>query len=291
MIFGAIIGLGLFYGLNLLIWGFDINQLSIITLTTDPEVVWATKFLQMFSQVGLFLIPAFLFGYMSSNNPFKEWGLNQSPTIVSFGWVFLITLFTIPFANTLAIWNAELHLPDFLGFVEEWMREMQAKNDLLMEVILQMNSNKDILINLFMMVIIPAVGEELIFRGIIQKQLSRSIRNPHLAIFISAAIFSAFHMQFLGFFSRLVLGMIFGYFYYYSKNIWTAIWAHFVNNGMALTLAIIYGTSIQDADPMMDNGTDPVFIGFSSILFILGFGILLWKREKLFSYKTATPRP
>ena len=192
----------------------------------------------------------------------------------------VLTLFCIPFINLLGYYNAQWHLPEFLGFVEEWMREAQSKNDLLMEVMLQMNATPDILINILMIVILPAVGEELIFRGIIQKQLGIWLQNPHVAILLTAVFFSAFHLQFLGFVPRLLLGMIFGYFYYYSKNLWTAIAAHFVNNGLALTLVVIYGTSEQAIET---EEPDLSLILFATTAFLLAITTLYAQKNKLFN--------
>jgi membrane protease YdiL (CAAX protease family) len=269
MTLSTLLSLGLFYTLNELTWGFSIRQLSFLNLNTDPEIIWAAKFLQMFSQLGLFILPALIFSYFISTHPFKELNLVSAPSALTMGLLFVITLLSIPFINFLSIWNAEIHFPAFLGFIEDWMREMQSKNDILMEVILQMNSQKDVLINILMMVILPAVGEELIFRGIIQKQLLQWFRNPHIAILVAATLFSAFHMQFLGFFSRLLLGIVFGYFYYYSKNLWTAITAHAVNNGLALTIVLVYGSGLESN--AFSSTPDLIAI----IASIIGFGIAI----------------
>ncbi|MGB0390900.1 MAG: lysostaphin resistance A-like protein [Salibacteraceae bacterium] len=279
MVLGTLIGLGLFYLCNEFTWGYSIHELSYLTIKTDSEIVLAAKFLQMFSQVGLFLLPAFLFAYLISNHPISALNIAKAPNLRSILIVLIVTLLSIPFINYLAIWNAEIHLPSFLGFAEEWMRSMQRKNDLLMEVVLQMNSSQDILINIVMMTLLPAIGEELIFRGIIQKQLIKWFSNPHMAILITSIIFSAFHLQFLGFFSRLLLGMIFGYFYFYSKNLWTAIWAHFINNGLALSLAVIYGSELDSA-VMEQEPTFTVFLG-SLIAFAFGLWLLYQQREKM----------
>jgi len=141
---------------------------------------------------------------------------------------------------------------------------MQTQNDQLMELILIMDSPSSIALNFLMMAILPAIGEELIFRGIIQKQLNRWVSNPHLAIFLTAVFFSAFHMQFLGFLSRLLLGMLFGYLFYYSKNIWVPILAHFVNNSLALVLALTLGIGTND-----DAFNDTASLSLSLMMFSL----------------------
>lgn len=280
MIFGTLIAMGAFYACNEIFWGYPMHQLSYLSMESDSQIVWAAKFLQIFSQIGLFIIPALVFSFLISEDPMKELGISEVMNSKSFVFVLILTLLSIPFINLLAIWNSAWHLPDFLGFAEEWMRTMQLKNDILLEVMLQMNSHKDIAINLLMVVILPAVGEELIFRGVIQKQLYRWLQNPHVAIIITAIFFSAFHMQFLGFLSRFLLGMIFGYFYYYSKNLWTSIWAHFVNNGLALSLAIIYGNELEQSASAESLGLKIILL--SCLCLGIAFFTLFYKKEHLF---------
>ncbi len=279
MIFGTIIAMAIFYTINTLIWEYNMNQLSYLSMVTDPNIIWVAKYLQIFSQIGLFILPAIAFAFLVSNSPWKELGISKALSGKGILFVLIITLLAIPFINLLAIWNAQWHLPQFLGFVEDWMREMQHKNDILLQVMLQMNSNADILINILMVVLLPAIGEELIFRGVIQKQLHKWVQRPHTAIIVTALLFSAFHMQFLGFLSRFLLGMLFGYFYYYSKNLWSAIWAHLVNNGLALILAIIYGT--QNQNEVMDGASTVAITIPSILLFGLSIFLLLKTRNKL----------
>jgi membrane protease YdiL (CAAX protease family) len=279
MTFCSLVSIGLFLTLNEFTWGFSFTELSFLNMDSDPQLVWAAKFLQMFSQMGLFILPALGFAYFISKKPFKELDLTRAPHFRTLVMVLIITLLSIPFINYLAFWNAELHLPSFLGFAEDWMRSMQSKNDLLMEVVLQMNSSRDIIINIVMMTLLPAIGEELLFRGVIQKQLIKSFRNPHVAIFVTSFVFSAFHLQFLGFFSRLLLGMVFGYVYYYSKNIWTAIWAHFINNGLALSMAIIYGTQAESMP--LDSAPSKSQFLIGTVCFIGALAILINQRNSL----------
>jgi membrane protease YdiL (CAAX protease family) len=160
------------------------------------------------------------------------------------------------------------------------MRNMQPSNDQLMEVILVMKTTPDIIINIVMMAILPAIGEELIFRGVIQKQLVKWLSNPHVAIFITSVFFSAFHMQFLGFLSRLILGMVFGYLFYYSKSIRLPILAHFANNFLALMLAFYFGTDTSD-QAFEDPYSIPI-VAFS-IIGILGSIYLIWVNKNKLS--------
>jgi len=114
------------------------------------------------------------------------------------------------------------------------MEASEQKAMQLTEAFLAMNSMGDLLINLFLIAIIPAIGEELLFRGVLQQLFAKWTGKIHLSIFISAFLFSAVHLQFFGFIPRFVLGIILGYMFYWSKNLWLPILAHFTNNALAI---------------------------------------------------------
>lgn len=260
----------------LLIFGLSPDFGGTLTATSSQENILIAKLMQITSQMGLFILPALIFGYLTAPSIANGLNIGKFPIPRSLALVVVSTLFAIPFINLLAQWNTQWHLPDSMQSIEDWMRNMQYANDRLMEVILIMDTPSDIAINVLMMAILPAVGEELLFRGVLQKEFEKSFKNPHLAIFITAAIFSAFHLQFLGFLSRLILGMLFGYLFYYSKNIWAAILAHFTNNFLALIFAIIYGSEI--ATQSFENDMDPMII-LPSIVAIGLSGYLIYKNR------------
>ena len=127
-----------------------------------------------------------------------------------------------------------MKLPAFLQSVQDWMERYEKEAAALTDAFLKMDSKKDLFINLFMVGLLPAIGEEFLFRGVIQKLLRQMTGNAHSAIIITAILFSAIHMQFFGFVPRFLLGAFFGYLLYWSGSIWLPVTAHFVNNGMAV---------------------------------------------------------
>mgnify|MGYP003635631750 CR=1 FL=1 len=278
MLLGMAFSVALLFALNMALWDLPIGQISVSDMQSNPDSLLAAKLLQMASQIGLFILPAFGFAYFISPNIQAELSFKPGLNIKNAVIVVAITLLAIPFINLLAQWNSEWHLPEFLGNVEVWMREKQATNDRLMEVILVMDTVPDIVINIVMMAFLPAIGEELIFRGIIQKQLVKWLNSPHWAIFLTSVFFSAFHMQFLGFFSRLILGMIFGYLFHYSKNIRVPILAHFTNNFLALLLAFYFG--VETAEPAFENPYSLVIVAPTLMAFAAAVYLLMRNKEK-----------
>jgi membrane protease YdiL (CAAX protease family) len=133
-----------------------------------------------------------------------------------------------------------------------------------------------LLVNLFMIGILASVGEELIFRGLLQRLLFGLVRNVHVAIIITAILFSAFHFQFFSFLPRLILGLILGYLMFYGRSIWYPILAHFVNNTMGVIYYYFYARGGAN-DMLEEIGTSsyvPVAAVISLLVFVLLF--LMW---------------
>jgi uncharacterized protein len=117
------------------------------------------------------------------------------------------------------------------------MKESEAQAMKITEAFLKMETTQDLLINLLVIAVVPAIGEELLFRGVLQRLFQELTKNIHLTVFLSAAIFSAIHMQFYGFLPRMFLGVLFGYMLVWTGNIWVPVLAHFINNGAAVFFA------------------------------------------------------
>lgn len=277
MVLGVGVALLVLFAFNFTFFHLPLTHINIGDLRQNPASIMAAKMIQIASQFGLFILPAIALAYLTSNNLKKGLSISTPINIKVAVLAVISTLLAIPFINLLAQWNTSWHLPSFLENTENWMRSKQAASDQLMELILVMDSPFEISINILMMAILPAIGEELLFRGAIQKILIGWLKNPHIAILVTAIFFSAFHMQFLGFFSRMLLGMLFGYLFYYSKNIWTAIFAHFTNNMLALVLAIVYGAEMSEES--FENPYSPLLIAFSISTFMTS-GFLIWVYQK-----------
>jgi membrane protease YdiL (CAAX protease family) len=133
------------------------------------------------------------------------------------------------------------------GALEEMLMPLEEQATVLTDFLLNMSSGKDLFINLIVMAAIPAVCEELAFRGVIQSSLSKAFNNIHVGIWVSAFIFSAIHMQFYGFLPRLALGAVLGYLLIWTGSMWAPILAHFTNNAFAVVERYIYQkTGIED---------------------------------------------
>lgn len=214
--------------------GLFISSLIILLCTNYANNILVMKWLQVLQTSLTFILPAFLlallFGQGISYLKFKP---IRSPFI----WLSVILLMplALPAVNWLKSLNDMVVLPHFMSGVELWMQQMEAQSQVLTEKFLGVSTYHGLALNLFVMAVMPALGEEIFFRGILQTVLGEKL-NRHLAVWITAFIFSAIHLQFYGFLPRFLLGAALGYLFLFSGSIWASIVAHFINNALAVLL-------------------------------------------------------
>ncbi len=150
--------------------------------------------------------------------------------------------------SAVVYWNQNIHLPESYRWLEELARSYEDRAEVQTRVLTNMDSVGTLLIALLVIAVLPAVGEELLFRGIIQNELYRGTNNIHVDIWFAGFLFSFIHLQFFGFFPRMLLGVLFGYLYHWSGNLWVPITAHFVNNGLQVFLLYLYQQGSFDYD-------------------------------------------
>jgi membrane protease YdiL (CAAX protease family) len=128
------------------------------------------------------------------------------------------------------------------------LKAAEDQTEALIKGVLRMDSVLELLGNLLIIALLPAIGEEIVFRGVVQRQLMRRIANPWVALFISAAVFSFIHLQFEGFLPRLLLGFLLGWLYWTTQNFWIPALAHFFNNGLQVVGQYLYGKEVSSVD-------------------------------------------
>ena len=206
-----------------------------------------TRGLLAVQHIFTFIIPGLAFGFLFYRpNLWKGMDLGHHPglTLVILGIFFLLAAY--PLVNLGFLVNEAIPLPSWAISFED-----QAEDTL--KAILDMKSPGIFLINLLLIAILPGIGEELIFRGILQKEISKILHSPIAAIWIAAFIFSAIHLQFEGFIPRMALGAVLGYLYYWTGNLWVPMIVHAFNNGIQVVL--IYTTGM-DPTALDQEGSD-----------------------------------
>ncbi|MFW0714523.1 lysostaphin resistance A-like protein [Pedobacter sp. N23S346] len=257
LLFYGIAG-GLVFGLigmaiNFLMYGMDLLHNFNALLAGEAQYVSGLKIIQILSSIGTFILPGIALALTEKQKVTSFYGLKR-PKILALMLVLIIMIASMPFMEWTAIWNQKMVLPEFLKGIERWMKEKEDAAMQLTITLLTARSNFDFVVNLFMIAVIPAIGEELMFRGGVQRSLNRAFNNPHVAIWFTAIIFSAIHVQFYGFIPRLLLGAGFGYLYYFSGSLWYAIVAHFINNAYAVCAAFY----MQKHNMPLNNADEPI---------------------------------
>lgn len=185
-----------------------------------------------------------------------------------------LILASLPLMSAIIDWNTHLHLPGFLSEQEAKMRADEAHLQKLTKFITNFTSPGRFLGALVVVAAGAAIGEELVFRGVVQRQLIRWFNSPHVGIWLAAIVFSAVHNQFLGFFPRMILGLGLGYLYLWSGNIWVSIAAHFTQN--AFQLALLYNQQLQWSSPGFDPDSTESMPWYWVLASLVACAGLLW---------------
>ena len=232
------------------------------------------KWLQFLQTMGTFLLPPILCAWLwdANHQPLHWLHLNKRADWQSFILAIGIMICAIPAINLLADLNGRIELPDWLSGIEQWMKDRENDAAALTERFLQADNVGVLLLNIGLMAILPALSEELSFRGTLQQILG----NKHMAIWITAVIFSAIHMQFYGFIPRMLMGAMFGYVFVWTGSLWIPIVMHFTNNGLAVMAFYIFGTENSYADTIGAGAT--WWLGVISLI-ITSLGLLIFYRR------------
>lgn len=240
-----------------------------------PEVRLPIFILQATATVvGLIVTPLLLLKAYgrSLGSLFRPFEFQMVPLLLTI----LIVISFMAFNSWFVEWNAGVHFPDALRSFEEWARMNEEQRAEMTTFMTTFTSTSDLIVALVVIAIIPAIGEELVFRGLFQNELAYITRNAHVSIWLAALLFSAFHVQFFGFVPRLFLGVLFGYLYLWSGNLLVAMFAHFVNNAFAVLSLYFYQTGTISVSP-----EEPTSMSLPVVLFAAGLTglLLMWFRK------------
>lgn len=254
ILIGGVISTYLLLGILSLSKGMDVTQIQsylkelAINPTGTPANWYELMLLQAINHLGTFFLPALVYWYSIEHRTWAQFNARPVSAVVGLGLVVLIVIAFMPFDGLIIEWNQNLHLPEALAPLEQWMRDQEQKLAGLTKSLTTFKTTGQLLVAILVIAVIPAIGEETLFRGILQRNFSYWTGNPHVGIWLAAALFSAIHVQFLGFFPRMFLGALFGYLYLWSGNLWVAILAHFVNNGFTVLMVYLHQHEMISVD-------------------------------------------
>ena len=235
-------------------WVFDGSAVNM------KDGVSAMKVGQIIQTIAVFLVPAVLLSFIFSPKPFEYLGIAKGAKAKTFLLTLLLALSISPVIGLLGELNKLIPMP-------QWAMDTEVQVTKITVLFLSVKTLTGFLVNLFVVAALPAICEELMFRGLFQRIFTNWSKNAHVGIWISAALFSAIHFQFQGFIPRLFLGALFGYLFLFSGSLWVPIFAHFINNAMAVLAFYLYqiGTITQNPETFEGSLTSPWTILISCI--------------------------
>ena len=265
-------------GVAVLFYGVELGDLQ--RLISNPQKDFPNiKQIYWIVQGGSLLLGmgggAFLYQKWVAKQNFSELNLNNQMSFVGIGLALLIFMLAIPISSEMMRWNNSL---DF-GSFDKQIRDLEGQAKVIVDLITQMDNFGEMLIVLFVIAVIPAFVEEYLFRGLVQNEFLRWLKNPHIVVWLTAAIFSAVHFQFLGFFPRLFLGVLLGYLYVWSGNIIYPMIGHFCNNGLQVLILYLYQRSIIGEELTKEDYPVPLPMLVAATLLLL---LVLWYAKKTY---------
>ena len=259
------------------------NQ-EILTDYSDPNMVNINRILLIFQHLGMFIFPAIAFGMLVSTRWAWQLGFRKPNSRIVLAAVVMI-IFALPLINVLAWLNEQMVFPEFLKGLEHVFAGLEESAAKLTKALTE-QSNPIILVgNILTIALLPALGEEMVFRGALIPILKKWTHSVHWAVWISAILFSAMHLQFYGFVPRTVLGAVLGYLFVWSGSLWVPILAHFANNATALILIFFMtrGNIQGDVDEFSPETGDFIWLVVSLIIVSVTL-YFIYRNRKLYSY-------
>lgn len=226
---------------GIFIIGGDLSAITKSVSSLGTTNIKFLRYLLIVQDVALFTIPAII--VLRLMNSESSWKITvfKSPHLKEIGLVFILAFCIFPITSFTGQINSAMHLPDWLSGVEHWMTELETNADTATDFLIVSKTVWVLMFNLLTFGVITAVAEELIFRGVLQKIFYNMFKSGHIAIWVTAFLFSAIHFQFFGFIPRFILGLVFGYLFFWSGNLWLPMIAHFVNNAFPVVLVFVQG--------------------------------------------------
>ena len=239
------------------------------------------KIAQGLSSIFMFVVPPIVYYLITRKaNQMRDLGFRS----LDRPWWLIITgvavmLLSIPFTSQLTLWNENMSFGPAFAKLEAYLKTLEETAQAATEKMLNVSTIGGLLLNLLIIALIPAVGEEMTFRGVLQQSLTRKM-NPHAAIILSAAIFSFIHFQFYGFLPRMFLGILLGYMFYITGSLWTSILMHFVNNGSLVVLYYLNNKGIINVDVEHFGETWSMWYFVASAVVTIGLVAWSWKKAQ-----------
>lgn len=276
------VGFALANGIGILCLMFIAHK-NLIQLTTldysEHNVVVALDVGQIVGAIITFIVPAFLFSRLASNKPADYLNINKGNSLTMFLLAGAVMILATPLINFLAELNSHVPFPDFI-------KKLQDAADKEQEAFLKDQSIGSLVTNILMIGLLAALGEELFFRAVLQKVMIQLFKNVHVGVWMTGILFSFMHLEFYGFVPRMLMGVYLGYLFVWSGSLWVPVFAHFLNNSIAVFLIFLENRKIlpDKVDQVGSDSSQLLYVVISTAV----VGLLLYYIYKLRRVSTET---
>lgn len=207
---------------------------DVLNNSADITAINYQKYVQSVISVGMFIVSSLLISFLISENMWDFLKANFFPGLLISLLVILVMVFTLPLSNFLTYLNNQLDMSSLFPSLQEYMENMESEAEKIFERFLDQRGVVSLLVNILVIAVIPGIGEELLFRGVLQRVFIKWTKNVFTAVIITSLVFALLHFQFLSVLPRFILGIILGYIYVWTGSLWMPVLAHFANNAMAV---------------------------------------------------------
>lgn len=242
---------------------------------SNPER--ALRIMYVLQAIFVFVVPALLAALTATRLPARLLCIERGPRLMPVLLTLIVLMVSIPAMNYIIHWNQHISLPESMHGLEESIRRLETQAEDSVTMMMGGTSVGSLIMAILIIGITAGFSEELFFRGALQRIIANTNLGAHAAVWISAFVFSALHLQFFGFVPRLLLGSFFGYLLLWSGSLWLPIIAHIFNNTLATTVNWIHSRNESAADVLNTTGTesgDMMIVIGSALLTVCGIWLL-----------------
>ena len=237
----------------------------------NPKMITFIRGMILLQFLFLFTVPTVVFSYLSDKRPVHYLGL-KSPGSGLY-WVLAILLIVVayPFVEYVGYINQKIPVGES---TQRWMKSLEEEAARQIKFMLNRHTPSELIKNLIFVSLFAGVGEELFFRGVLQRMLIRATKNPWIGIILAGAVFSAFHFQFYGFLPRMFLGILLGAIYWYSGSLWVAMAAHFFYDAAVIVLIYFNPQMLENPNETLIKAQEMLLLFAAMVSLALTFVIL-----------------
>ncbi len=223
----------LFFGCAI-VFCFVITTMASLFLTAGPLTPARLRVATVIQDIVLFIVPAIMTAMVVTRYPARLLEIDRRPPLQLTLLAVVTLLAAIPAMDYIVTWNESLSLPASMAGVEQWMKQSEENARQITDMLMAGTSVGSLIVSLLIIGVLAGLSEELFFRGTLQRLITPAHGSVHLAVWTTAFIFSAIHLQFFGFFPRLLLGAYLGYLLVWTGSLWVPVIVHVLNNALVV---------------------------------------------------------